>query len=391
MLVTLIADDLTGACDAGAMFAGRGPVRVILGSSAPDPGQPVLVVDTESRALPAAEAAARVAAAAERIAPRLRDGHVFKKIDSTLRGPVGEELEVLRQTCGRRHAILCPAFPEQGRTVVNGVLRVHGVPAHSSPVGRDPAYRGATSAVAEILRQGGAAPVRHIDLEGIRGEREALARVVAAAGHGVITADAEMDADLDALAGLASRDLLLAGSAGLARAVARRLGHGGPPVALPRGGAWLFVAGSLHPATRQQVRALEAAGIPGVVVDPWTEPRLDRAAARLAEGLPVFVTTGDAGIATPDARASLAATLGWAAAHLVGKARPHVVAATGGETAWALLAALGADRLDLVGAPSSGLAVAMVSLDGEPPIALLTKAGGFGAPDLFLTLLQGAG
>ena len=56
MLVTLIADDLTGACDAGAPFAGRSRVVVFVAPASPGPEWSVAAVDTESRGLAPAEA-----------------------------------------------------------------------------------------------------------------------------------------------------------------------------------------------------------------------------------------------------------------------------------------------------------------------------------------------
>src|SRR5574341_13776 len=123
MAVTIIADDLTGACDAGALFAGRGPVGVFVTPDLPD---------------------ARLRAAAG-LEARLRGGRVFKKIDSTVRGNVAAELEALMSATDAMTALVSPAFPGQGRTVIQGFLSVHGVLAHEGPVGRDADYPGASS------------------------------------------------------------------------------------------------------------------------------------------------------------------------------------------------------------------------------------------------------
>jgi uncharacterized protein YgbK (DUF1537 family) len=63
------------------------------------------------------------------------------------------------------------------------------------------------------------------------------------------------------------------------------------------------------------------------------------------------------------------------------------VAVTGGETARALCEALGAESIELIGPPQPGLALARVVRGAHPPLTLLTKAGGFGEPDLFVSLL----
>ena len=58
-------------------------------------------------------------------------------------------------------------------------------------------------------------------------------------------------------------------------------------------------------------------------------------------------------------------------------------------SAYALLRALHPRRFDLAGAPADGLALGRLVLDDGRPLALLTKAGGFGGPDLLTTLLGG--
>jgi D-threonate/D-erythronate kinase len=391
MLITLIADDLTGACDAGALFAGRAPVLASVGASVAGAEREVTAVDTESRDLEPAAAALCVAATARRLEARLVASVLFKKIDSTLRGPVGAELDALLSTTGRRTVLVCPAFPGQARTVRNGVLRVGGVPAHESPTGRDPAYAGFTSKVADIVRHGTTRPVSSLPLSGVRGHPEDLARALdAAAGH-LIIADAETDGDLDALA-RAARDrpgLMLAGSAGLARAVAASFGYAGARAPLPEGRAWLILAGSLHPSTHAQLQALEASGIVGVRWKGPPDPEIGPLIAELEHGRPVFIATSDDTAPTAGTRAEAATRLALLAATLLARSQPDLVSVTGGDTAVALLRALGADSIELRGVPASGLALGDIVLNASLTLPVLTKAGGFGGPDLFVNLLKG--
>jgi D-threonate/D-erythronate kinase len=390
MLATLIADDLTGACDAGAPFAGRGRVGVFVAPASPGPEWTVAAVDTESRGLPPVDAAEAVRGVVRRLGTRPAGGLLFKKIDSTLRGPIGAELEALLETSGRRAALLCPAFPDQGRTVLNGTLLVSGAPAHENPIGRDPAYPGPTSNVVEIVRRGAARPVSFLPLDHVRGDRDALARTLRDVRHHIIVADSLTDGDLHALAGatLGCTGLALVGSAGLARAAAAAYGFLAPPAALPRGRAWLIVAGSLHPAARAQLGGLEAAGVMGVRLDGAADPDAAPLVAEIKGGRPVFIATSDRMVAGPDARLAARSRLTGFAARILADSRPDLIAVTGGETAAALLRAVGANRLDLSGAPLSGLALGDAVVDSTTRLPLLTKAGGFGPPDLFLALLE---
>jgi uncharacterized protein YgbK (DUF1537 family) len=395
--LTIIADDLTGACDAGALFCGRGRVTVLTDHTGPRPemnGQ-TLALHTGSRSVPPDEAARRVRDACARIGPRLSASHVLKKIDSTLRGPIAAELDALLAVTGLTGALVTPAFPAQGRTVRGGVLHVAGVPAHETPVGRDPDYPGATSDVVEILTACSTRPVRRLTLDDVRGPRADLDRALELAEGAVLVADAETDADLLTLAQAArSRpSLLLAGSAGLAGALATAIGAPAPSAAVPREGTWLIVAGSLHPATRAQVGALEGAGVAGVWVDPVSPVDPAPAIAALATGQPAFVASrpSDHRLSRLDG-VVMARRLAGVTHDVLGHTPPAVICLTGGDTAQAVLHQLGARCLELTGAPAAGLAIGDASVTRgttRATLAVLTKAGGFGAPDLFLTLARG--
>ena len=70
-VVTIVADDLTGACDTGCLFAGAGPVGVIAEPDLSSSDRPVITIDTESRMLPPEAAGAAVRASAQRLRQRL--------------------------------------------------------------------------------------------------------------------------------------------------------------------------------------------------------------------------------------------------------------------------------------------------------------------------------
>jgi uncharacterized protein YgbK (DUF1537 family) len=356
--LTIVADDLTGACDTGTLFAGRGPVPVTVWPRRAVEAA-VRVVDTESRAVAPAEAAGRVAA----VAGRARAGSWFKKIDSTLRGRIGAEVDALMRATAATTAIVCPAFPAQGRIVLDRVLLVGGVPVADTPIGRDAGFAGGSSSVVDVLRRQLDRALAWIPIDQLRAGPEALAARVRRLAGTAIVADAETDGDLDALVEAAlgvTPAPLLVGAAGLARALASRLGLLAERAELPAGGRWLVVAGSRHPATRRQLREARAAG------------------------LTVLATPERAAEARPDALGRLIEQ----AVAALERESWDVVAVTGGETAAALWAALGAERIDLVGAPAPGLAFGHLRVPGRDPVALLTKAGGFGAPDLLVSLAR---
>jgi uncharacterized protein YgbK (DUF1537 family) len=360
-MLTILADDLTGACDTGSLFTAAGTVPVTVWPQAPPDGR-VCVADTESRALGGDAAYERVAAAAGAAPP----SRFFKKIDSTLRGNIGREVDALIRVIRAPGAVLTPAFPSQGRVVLDRMLLVDGIPVAETPLGRDPEFPGrGTSNVVDLLRAGLDRALAWIPIDQVRaGAHELAARLHRLAGT-VAVADAETDEDLDALveAALIARPApLLVGAAGLARALAARLALLGERPELPSGSRWLVVAGSRHPATRAQIAAARAAGMR-------------------------VIATADA---ESTGRAKVAARLAAEARRLLAREPFDVVVVTGGETAVALYQALDAERIDLVGVPAPGLALGWLRAPRHPALGIVTKAGGFGAPDLLVSLWKEA-
>jgi uncharacterized protein YgbK (DUF1537 family) len=186
-MLTILADDLTGACDTGTLFAGPAPVPVTVWPQALGRA-PVRVIDTESRALEAAEAARRVAT----VAAGRAGGRYFKKIDSTLRGRVGPEVDALMRTLGASSAVLTPAFPAQGRTVLDRVLLVDGIPMADTTLGLDGELpRLDTSNVVELIRPGLDHPLAWIPITEVRAGLDSLAARLKRLDGTVAVADAE--------------------------------------------------------------------------------------------------------------------------------------------------------------------------------------------------------
>jgi uncharacterized protein YgbK (DUF1537 family) len=239
----LIADDLTGACDAAVQFTARGcraAVALELGAVASNVD--VLAVSTESRGLSAEEARQAIGDIAVRLA-QTNARILFKKIDSTLRGNAGAEIAATVSAFGCDAAVITPAFPAMKRIVSDGWLRVDG-PAEFEPV-----------EIVAYFQAQGLASHRHVSAGGV---------AVAIGGGGrYVSVDAVCDADLDAVVETMMEwkgRVLWAGSAGLAAALARNMSAGRERIAHPvkRFGPVLFCIGSTHPATLAQQRRLLA-------------------------------------------------------------------------------------------------------------------------------------
>lgn len=127
----VIADDFTGACDVAVQFKKQGLETVVL-TDIEFLGSfkgvfDVVVVDTETRNLTSEDAYRKV----RRAVRLLRQNNVklvYKKIDSTLRGNIGAEINAVMDELDVKAIIVAPAFPDQKRTVINGHLLVNGEP-----------------------------------------------------------------------------------------------------------------------------------------------------------------------------------------------------------------------------------------------------------------------
>jgi uncharacterized protein YgbK (DUF1537 family) len=203
----LVADDLTGACDAAAVFARHGWTAGVWLKESP-PAVDLLACSTHSRDDPPGEAAQKVTALCHAFnAPAIP--LLFKKVDSVLRGNVEAEVAAMLAASTRGAGVMCTAFPEQGRVVKSGFVH----------------------AASALL------PVPQIE--------------------GVESRDAATTAELDEIARHAlSRHPwpLLIGSSGLAGSLARLLAR--PPIssaALVCRGTPVLCIGSSHPVTVRQI------------------------------------------------------------------------------------------------------------------------------------------
>ncbi|MFN8523810.1 MAG: four-carbon acid sugar kinase family protein [Chloroflexota bacterium] len=390
MRIAIVADDLTGACDAAAPFAARGwhtEVQVAPGLVEPTSAA-VLALNTDSRALSPTRARARVAEAVSRLLA-MQPGTVpdkpvlYKKVDSTLRGPVAAEIAGCLDSWPTPLAILCPAFPANGRIVQGGRLIVTG--------------RGDLGSVLDLA--GFPATMRCttpglVDTAAVQSALDSSTQV--------LIADATTPGHLQALATLASsgrwpRPPLLVGSAGLSSALASVL----PPPHHPRSShgpsssgtnGWLVIAGSWSPITRRQVdRLIQDGALHLTAHRQHSAARAGQTAAALRRGRAVVLTLPPTA-RPPTVRAEHAASVRLAEAgrEILDRVKPRGLILTGGATAQACLGALGITRLRIQSELLPGIPLSTPlgdHVDGAwADLPIISKSGAFGADDTLVRL-----
>ncbi|MFB6106198.1 MAG: four-carbon acid sugar kinase family protein [Halobacteriaceae archaeon] len=397
----VVADDLTGANDTGNRFAARG-FRTEVATGSADSDAPVLVVDTDSRYAPPADAADRVASTVEAHPATV----VYKKVDSTLRGNLAAEVDAAVDAADADLAVVAPAFPANGRTTAGGFHLVDGTPVAETQAGADP-DRPVTSSHVPTLFAESVHPVVHLPLDLVGDGPDAVADALhdAKDAHGtaVAVADATRPGHLAAVAdGAASLDgeAVFVGSAGLA-------GH--VHLAGEAGGV-LGVVGSVSDATMAQLDAVDDDCVvtldgPGAMTDldaavreavegaTETLASADRAvvtaARRPADVEATLAAAADAGVSDREARDRVARALGRVASEVHGRAPVGGFFLTGGAVAKRALSALDGRGVRLTGrSVTTGVPLSTVVGGPAADTPVVTKAGAFGDDETIVNCLD---
>jgi uncharacterized protein YgbK (DUF1537 family) len=202
----------------------------------------------------------------------------------------------------------------------------------------------------------------------------------------VLVADAESEQDLARVAALALNHtdrVLLVGSSGLATALVNQVQPLQTLRPSPKYERVIIAVGSYNSRSAEQVRTLLAhRRVRRVVLTLQGELH----SSELRSDAPVVLLHVEGLDALPmlDAR-QVAADLADAAVSLLAEHEDAETALfmTGGDTARAILSRLRIAGLDVLGNLYPGIVHAHVTVAGRP-LGVVTKAGGFGGPDVFL-------
>ncbi|HSK52366.1 MAG TPA: 3-oxo-tetronate kinase [Clostridia bacterium] len=401
----VVADDVTGAADlAGTLVREGTPTILALGvptglEEAAD-GVDCVVVALRTRTVDPGVAVAESFASLEHLlAANVR--HVYFKycstFDSTPRGNIGPVGEALAARLGAERVIVCPATPDNARTVYQARLFVGDRLLEQSSLRHHPLTPMTKSDLRELLAPQTALPVAAIPWQLVRRGEAALREAYRGAEPGFVVIDALDDDDLTTIGRVALGERLSSGASGLAAGIARAHGRTGArpaEVRLPSGPA-AVLAGSCSERTLAQVRSYAGAA-PSFRIDPRRaaagEDVVGEAvefARRLpAEPAPLIYSSEPAGAVAAVQRELGAARVGKVleaalaaiAVELVVLGRRRLVIA-GGETSGAVTDALGVTVLQV--GPEVDPGVPWTVTTGPDPIGLVLKSGNFGGEDFF--------
>lgn len=385
--VLMIADDLTGALDAGVAFASAG-IATCVGqgdyflASGEASRCSVQVTVVPSRHMTGADAYESVYDVVRKAA-NCGFTCIYKKTDSALRGNIGAELEAVLAGAEGKNLYFVPAFPKMNRITRGGIQLIDGcIPVEESVFGADPFN-----------------PVRHSDIAQIIGETSDVQTYLAdpeAAVYpeGIAIFDAETDTEIGEIAAHLFGPVqakLVAGCAGLASALPQTLmleqTEPMNPCLPPK---MIVFCGSINPISLRQCAEAEKRGAPRfhLIQDGGFREEAELAAqiVESAQHHPITVMdTGSADVDTKTMDAASGRVIAEKVSSVIRMVSAQVQGAVlfiiGGDTLIALIQSLGIETIIPVTELFPGIVLAKYPVHGQWQY-LISKSGGFGEPAL---------
>lgn len=419
MLVGVIADDFTGASDiantlAKGLAADGGLLTaqyVGVPSRSADSSIEAGVISLKTRSIEPDLAVTHSLEALAWLQAQGCEQIVFKycsTFDSTPKGNIGPVGEALATALNVNSVVVCPAFPEAGRTIYQGQLFVFDQLLNESGMQNHPVTPMTDSDLRRWLSLQCKGSVGHVPLsavrEGVPAIRQAL-KTTSEAGHVFCVVDALTDDDLVLIGQSIHDQALVSGGSGIAMALPgnfHRQGRVNTQTATSSKvvGPGAILAGSCSGATRSQIEH-HATHYPTLTVD--VEKLM--AGQLSAESLVVFITQHRDTFplifssGAPEHVAELQSTYGAekisdaldalfadVASALIGEGYTRLVVA-GGETSSAVALRVSSikqqDAMRIGREIDPGVPVLLMGSDNEQPVALALKSGNFGGVDFF--------
>ena len=284
-MAIILADDLTGAADCATVLGVHGQdASLCLDVNALNEASNAYSVNLGTRSCEAPQTVYEVTKKAlEGLLHN--EGLPYFKVDSTWRSDAVAMALAGMDTLKAPFVLLCPAFPQEGRTIIEGIAYLHGVPLHETPLKNDPQDPIKRSDVQGLMQTQARALSRSIHV--LSGSNISVKEIEDALSQDpktplFVVPDVESTADLKTLAELLAslkQAPLCMGSAGLLEAllclsplleerVRERGGcsnsvftstpHPCPPLKGEGVKHIQVISGSLNPTTIQQLEMLQA-------------------------------------------------------------------------------------------------------------------------------------
>lgn len=275
--IGIISDDLTGANDSGVQLTEKGITTSVFFDI---PTENIklnegIVINTNSRSFSVEEAKSKTRESAVYLNNKDYQ-YIYKKIDSTIRGHIAEEIEVVSKEITPEFVFIAPAFPALGRTTIDGSHYLNNDKVENTEICNDPVHPVTESHLPTIFSKTIKEKVATLTLEDIRNGFEKFNNKITKCKEesiSYIVCDAEKETDLEQASNYISQisnDILWVGSAGLAEILPEVLGISNENSVQQdfKANQVLTICGSLSKVTQKQIKyAIAREGIESIEID----------------------------------------------------------------------------------------------------------------------------
>ncbi len=415
-----IADDVTGASDLAINLV-KGGMRVVQFLSIPTADQlddlncDAVVVALKTRSIPANEAVAQSVAAIETLRAHGCQRFFFKycsTFDSTPKGNIGQVTDALLKSLGTDRTILCPAFPEAGRTVYQGHLFVGDRLLNDCGMQHHPLNPMTDPDLVRVARLQSHHDVGLVDFQTINDGSQAITSRIeqlVADGRPLVVTDCCNNSDLEKIAEAVCQMTLVTGGSGIGRFLPgawrkdQQFGAAQHQPTVPKvAGKTLIIAGSCSTATQGQVQHMKdrcqnfQVNVAELVEDKSRGmKKIEQLAEALSADQPLMIYSTASPEEIEDLREkfgqdTISATVEQFHADVALALVEHHgfrrLLLAGGETSGAVVAKLKIDRLYI--GPEICTGVPWTETRTENNLAIALKSGNFGDERFFETAVE---
>lgn len=418
--LAVIADDLTGANDTALQFAKRNiksSVEINFMKMEDVEDKEVIVVDTDSRDLDKELSYKKVKDICEKIS-KYDIKCIYKKIDSTLRGNLGAEIKAVDDVFNPDIVIIAPAYPANQRVTIGGYHLLEGKPIELTEIANAPKTPVKKSYLPSILTEQVNEKIAILDFKLLRQRTDIISKKIVEflqeKKRWIVCDIIEEENFITLMDAVSSyKNILWVGSAGLAEYLPYFYKWKGNKELFmkKRKGSVLVCAGSVSHITQNQVRTLlnqRKINLVKINMVRLLEDKNSELIEKsqiinqlIREQKNILLATAQSDDEVEKAieigkkynlsRKEISEKIATIMAELIKSIEINSLSGmilTGGDMAVHICRAIGVNSIKIISEIDSGVPLGYIESDNLEKLFIVTKAGAFGKPDVFIKSIR---
>ena len=418
--LAVIADDLTGANDTALQFAKRNiksSVEINFMKMEDVEDKEVIVVDTDSRDLDKELSYKKVKDICEKIS-KYDIKCIYKKIDSTLRGNLGAEIKAVDDVFNPDIVIIAPAYPANQRITIGGYHLLEGKPIELTEIANAPKTPVKKSYLPSILTEQVNEKIAILDFKLLRQRTDIISKKIVEflqeKKRWIVCDIIEEENFITLMDAVSSyKNILWVGSAGLAEYLPYFYKWKGNKELFmkKRKGSVLVCAGSVSHITQNQVRTLlnqRKINLVKINMVRLLEDKNSELIEKsqiinqlIREQKNILLATAQSDDEVEKAieigkkhnlsRKDVSEKIATIMAELVKSIDVNGLSGmvlTGGDMAVHICRAIGVNSIKIISEIDNGVPLGFIESNKLEKLFIVTKAGAFGKPDVFIKSIQ---